>query len=129
MEKDKENNNKKLGIAYTVFEYDGPTRRTILDFRPSPGNVKAGFDLMALKGGIDPKNPPNGNNGHGNNGNGHKKTDNRTGHPMASLNIPPMHIPNTHPMASLQRSQADIDGDREAFGKLMGSKFKKSSIW
>lgn len=114
MEKDKiENNNKKLGIAYTVFEYDGPTRRTILDFRPSPGNVKAGFDLMALKGGIDPKNPPNGNNEHGNNGNGHKKN---TNHLM-------------HPMASLQRSQADIDRDNEAFGKLMGSKFKKSSIW
>jgi len=124
----KENNNKKLGIAYTVFEYDGPTRRTILDFRPSPGNVKAGFDLMALKGGIDPKNPPNGNNG-----NGHKKADNQ-GHPMASFHIPPLHIPkidlsrNTHPMASLQRSQADIDGDSESFDRVMGNRFKKSSI-
>ena len=44
---------ERYGIEYKIYDYSGGQKRKVLDYRPSPGNIKTGVKLMSDKLGLD----------------------------------------------------------------------------
>ena len=48
----RQNEHEQFGIEYTVFDYHKGKKQKVLHYRPAPGNIGSGINLLESKLGI-----------------------------------------------------------------------------